>query len=564
MACTGRYTSDEGARPLTRRAFLLGSALAAGTLGLAGCASSTPTSTTSTAKATPIEGKIALIHTNDTHGYDAASAGSSSTPANFSMAAVAQLVHDYVDQGYWVLALDAGDAIQDTQLVDQSHGTTAMDFMNAVGYAAMALGNHEFDWGVDNIRSLRTKSAFPFLSANVVTDNGDTLVDPSVVFSTPNGANIGVFGLTTPQTSTIANPKNLQGITFLQGDELFACAQAQVDYLHAQGCQLIICLGHLGYQGSVEPYRSVDVLNNVTGIDVFLDGHDHLVENATVNGTLLAETGCYMHNIGVITYEDGVLSEKLIPCGSYDGIDANVNAIIAQAQKDVDAALALPVGTTPFKLDGNRSPGVRTQETNLGDLICDAIAWSGAKTTSGGTVDAAVINGGGLRTSIDAGEITVGDILAVLPYDNSVTVLSLSGAELLEALEASTFQTPDALGGFPQVSGITFTIDTSAAWTAGAQYPGSTYAAPANPGTRVTIKDVGGKGFSKDATYTIATNDFIAAGGDTYYAFKRAADARGSVTGDFIHDILGDFIVDTMNGAVDNRYTQPQGRITII
>lgn len=551
-------------RGLTRRSFIVGATAALSALGLSAC-SGQPQNTTGlgSAKATAIDGKIAIIHTNDSHGHDAAGAATSSQGANFSMAAVAQLRKDYQDKGYWTLVLDAGDATQDTVLVDLSQGATAIDFMNASGYAAMALGNHEFDWGIDNARALKKRANFPLLSANVLDESGAAAFSENAVFTTDNGANVGVFALTTPETYTTVNPNNVKGITFLAGDEMYACAKKQVDYLKAQGCQLIICLAHLGWMGSSDPNRSADVLKNVAGIDLLIDGHDHLVANATANGTLLVETGCWLQNIGVVTFEDGVLSERLIAAGTYDGNDATVQAIIDAAAADVDQQMSLVIGATSVDLDGSRSPGVRTNETNLGDLVCDAALADARKVAANGDVDGAIMNGGAIRASIAAGPITLGAVRNTLPYDNMVAIVQITGAQLLEALEASTFQTPQAMGSFPQVSGITFTVNTAVPWEEGAAYPNSTYHAPAKPGSRVTITDVGGKGFAADARYTIATNDFIAAGGDTYYAFKSAVSASGCTYGSFINQALNDFLVDTLGGTVPDSYAKPKGLITI-
>ena len=167
---------------------------------------------------------------------------------------------------------------------------------------------------------------------------------------------------------------------------------------------------------------------------------------------------------------------------------------------------------TEVALNGEREPGNRTEETNLGDLITDALVWGAER--EGTEVDAAVTNGGGIRASIAAGDITKKDINTVLPFGNTLSIVKVTGAELLEALEASTYCTPTSIGGFPQVSGIEFTVDTTKAYDQGEQYPGSTYYGPKSI-QRVTIETVGGEPFDANATYTIATNDFMAAGGDT-------------------------------------------------
>ena len=203
---------------------------------------------------------------------------------------------------------------------------------------------------------------------------------------------------------------------------------------------------------------------------------------------------------------------------------------------------------------------VRASETNLGDLITDAMLWQAGQDNE--EVDAAITNGGGIRASIAAGDITKKSVNNVLPFTNTLYVVEVTGAELLEALEASTFCTPEPVGGFPQVAGIEFTINTGAAYDAGETYPDSTYAGP-NSINRVTILTVGGQAFDVDATYTIVTNDFLAAGGDTYYAFKAAE--SGYDTGILLDQVVMDYITEELDGTVTAaRYGQTANRIHTI
>jgi len=575
---------------VSRREFVRDAGIAAGVLAagaLAGCSSATTGGTTSgsastgksassatastassgtasSAAATTLSSPLAIIHTNDTHGYDIETAPTDSTAGNFSMAAVPALKASYEAKGYQVILIDAGDAIQDTPLVDQSQGATAIEFMNACGYQLMALGNHEFDWGIDNLNSLHAQANFPFLSANVIDDaTGAPLVDADAIIALDDGTKVGFFGLTTPTTQTLTNPARIAGLTFLSDDDLYACAQAEADRLRSEGCALVVCIGHLGGAGSIAPYRSYDVLTNTSGIDIFIDGHDHLVENAVVRGSLLAETGCYLHNIGVITYDEGVMSENLVAYGSFTDVDESAQALIDQRDDEMNQSLAVVVAGSAVALNGNRDPGVRTGETNLGDLIADAYRWDGAQAT-GGMIDCAIVNGGSIRTSIDAGDITLRMVKTVLPFDGLVDVVEVTGAQLLEALEAAMFQAPKALGAFPQVSGITCTVNTQVPYAQGAQYPDSSFYAPAQPGARVTIADVGGRGFSTTDTYTVAVTDFIAAGGDAYYAFKEAADAKQPTPCDFDYEAFVSYMTEYLGGTVGDAYAQPQGRLTLI
>ena len=216
---------------------------------------------------------------------------------------------------------------------------------------------------------------------------------------------------------------------------------------------------------------------------------------------------------------------------------------------------------TTYELNGAKAPnGNRDGETNLGDLITDALVW-GAK-QNGEAVDAAVTNGGGIRATVKAGDITKKDVNTVLPFGNTLSIIKITGEELLEVLEASTFCTPEAIGGFPQVSGIEFTVDTTKGYDQGDEYPGTTYFAPKTI-NRVTIKTVGGKDFDPAATYTIATNDFMASGGDTYYRFVNAT--ANYDLGIPMDEVVMDYITTVLNGTVAaDKYGEPAGRIHVL
>jgi len=507
--------------------------------------------------------KIAILHTNDIHGYFMAAEPSDNSDGVIGLAAVAQLKKDYEEQGYSVLLLDDGDATQDNVLVNLSQGKSAIDFMNAAGYDAMTLGNHEFDWGVDNLEDLMAYADFPVLAANITVDaNGYELAESNTVFVFESGAKVGVFGLATPETQTKASPKHVAGLSFAAGTDLYQIAQEQTDELRSQECDLVICLGHLGSKGGAEPNRSLDVLEHTQGIDLFIDGHDHEVVNEVVNGTLLVSTGAHLANIGLVLYEDGVLSDHMIAYGDYEGVDPTVEALIAQINDEVAEQLSEVIGKTEVALNGEREPGVRTEETNLGNFAADAMLWQ-ATQASDEVVDAAIVNGGSIRASIDTGDISMATMMTVFPYNNGLNVVTLTGAELLEVLEAATFSLPEASGSFPQVASITYTVDTTIPYENGEAFPDSTYFAPASPGARVSISDVGGRGFSLDDTYAIATSSFVTDGGDTFYSVAAAYQETGFTTGYSDTDALINFIKTELGGVISETYLSPQGRITI-
>ena len=231
----------------------------------------------------------------------------------------------------------------------------------------------------------------------------------------------------------------------------------------------------------------------------------------------------------------------------------------------VDGEYGVAFAETLVDLNGERAPGNRTEETNLGSLIADAMRWSVLRQEGSLEVESdyaiAITNGGGIRAAIPAGKITRKDIGTVLPFGNTVAVIYVTGHELLEALEASTFCTPDALGGFPQVSGIEFTIDTSKEYDGAPEpYPASTYYGPASI-NRVAIDRVNGKPFDEGALYAVITNDFMAAGGDTYYAF--AAAQRQFDTGISDAEAVMSYITDCLGGVVGAEYAEPFGRINV-
>ena len=504
-----------------------------------------------------LTGHIVILHTNDVHG------------AIGEYAKVAALKQAYQAAGAYVLLADAGDFIQGDPTVSASQGKTAIELMNLAGYDVAAPGNHEFDYGYPNLKTLAGEADFPILAANVRYDNAAALGDQTT-FTTTDGKKIGIFGLDTPETATKAHPDKIKGVSFLAAQEMFDCAHAQVDALKADGCDYIICLGHLGIDAESTGNRSIDLLEKVTGIDVFIDGHSHStleeIKEATngtgkVGDTVLTSTGTKLANVGMVDISpDGTISTSSLATSELTVTpDAKVAARAEEIQKEIDADYGTVFAKTEVALDGEKA-NVRTGETNLGDLIADAMLWQAGLLDEG--VDAAVTNGGGIRASIAAGDITKKDINTVLPFGNTLYVVKVTGAELLEALEASTYCTPEAIGGFPQVAGIEFTVNTGAQFDTKELYPGSTYGKPASI-NRVMIQTVGGEAFNPEETYTIVTNDFMGAGGDTYYAFKAAS--SGYDSGVPLDEVVMDYITSELKGVVSKaQYGETDNRIHTI
>ena len=508
-----------------------------------------------------VAGKTVILHTNDVHG----------TIEGY--AKVAALKAEYEAAGANVLLMDAGDFIQGETFVSVSRGATAIELMNMAGYDVAAPGNHEFDYGYAQLKTLIEAADFPVLAANIKCGN-DNIFGSHIVL-TAGETRVGVFGLATPETATKAHPAKIAGVTFVSAQELYTLAQAEVDALKAENCDYIICLGHLGIdeESAREGNRSIDLLENVTGIDVFIDGHSHStleqVRETTggtgkVGDTYLTSTGAKLANIGVVILDGETIT--ITSVSTEDITVAGDDAIAARAQEiqeEIKAEYGAVFATSVVNLNGDREPGNRTEETNLGDLIADAMLWYATKDGGLEVDDAhvvAITNGGGIRASIEAGDISKNSVNAVLPFDNTVAIIYVTGAQLLEALEASTFCTPTSVGAFPQIGGMNITVDATREFAQGDLYPNSTYHAPASI-NRVTIDSVNGRAFSLTDTYAVVSNDFCAAGGDTYYAFSTATVMD---TGMPLDEVVIQYITTVLEGTVDERYTEPAGRITVI
>ena len=515
------------------------------------CAAETTTSTTK-----DLTGHIVILHTNDVHGGIA------------GYAKLAAVKESYTASGAYTLLVDAGDYIQGDPTVSASQGKTAIELMNSTGYDAATVGNHEFDYGYANLKTISAQANFPILAANVQY-NGATAFDSHTIFTAANGKKIGVFGLETPETATKAHPAKIQGVTFVGGQDMMKLAQTEVDTLKAAGCDYVICLGHLGIDAESTGNRSIDVLNAVTGIDVFIDGHSHSTLDqikAATNGTgkvgnaYLTSTGTKLANVGVVDIApDGTITTSNVPLDTLTAENADTAAVIQRIQQQIDADYGAVFAQSEVQLNGEKAQ-VRTGETNLGDLITDAMLWQAG--TLGEKVDAAVNNGGGIRASLSVGGLTKKDINTVLPFGNTLYLVKLTGAQLLEALEASTCSLPESIGAFPQVSGIEYTVNTGAKFSSTENYPGSTYGKP-NAVNRVTIQSVGGAAFDPAETYTIVTNDFLGAGGDTYYTFKSSP--VGYDTGVPLDEVLMDYITAQCKGTITKAaYGQTAGRIHMI
>lgn len=498
-------------------------------------------------------GKTVILHTNDVHG------------AVDGYAYIAQLKADYEAKGAEVILVDAGDYSQGKTYVSVTKGADAVTMMNAAGYDVVTLGNHEFDYGYAQLKENMSKAKFKVVCADVFNENGTPIFDANYTYTTKSGVKVGFFGMETPETQTKANPALIKGLTFATGDAFTKAAADQVAAL--KDADVVICLAHLGIDAESAPYRSTDLYAAVKGIDFIIDGHSHTVMTKGEKGEPIQSTGTAFANIGVIVIDNAtkkIESNSLFEIKEDTAKDATVAAAAKTIVDRVDAEYDVVFAKSEVTLNGAKAPnGNRDSETNNGDLITDAMIWKVMQNKEGLTVDAdhvvAITNGGGIRAAIKPGDVTKKDINTVLPFGNTVAVIYVTGAELLEALEASTYSLP--IGGFPQVAGINFTLSTAVAYDANAEtYPASTYYGPKSI-NRVVINSINGKEFKADDTYAVVTNNFVADGGDTYYAFA-AATAKFD-TGIPLDEAVMEYVTTELKGVIGAQYAAPQGRILL-
>ncbi len=441
-------------------------------------------------KDTDLTGYTVILHTNDIHGR----AVPDSYSGTMGYTAVSALKKATEAAGAQVILLDAGDALHGLPFATVSKGESIVDLMNLVGYDAMTPGNHDFNYGSSRLAELSQRMRFPLLSSNVtVKATGQNFLQTHTII-TKNGVSYGIFGVSTPETEYKTNPKNVETLEFKNPIE---AAKLEVANLKASGADVIIALSHLGTDKSSE-FTSERLAKEVGGINLIVDGHSHSLheEGLKVKDTLIVSTGQYIENIGVAVFDkEGKLSAATVNAKTFAETDANVDKVVAELNEANETVLSEVVGKTNVELDGVRE-NVRTKETNLGDLTADAMRHATG-------ADVALTNGGGIRASIKAGDITKLDMVTVFPFGNYVVTKSVTGEALVKALEHGVSGYPAPNGPFPQVSGITFSIDAS------------------KPvGSRVSDVKINGNPIDLQAKYLLATNDFMAIGGDGYTMFK--------------------------------------------
>lgn len=524
--------------------------------------------------AEPDESKgIVVLYTNDVH---------CAVDDNIGYAGVAAYKNAYEKAGYEVVLVDSGDAVQGATIGTLSKGEYIVEIMNELGYAAAAVGNHEFDYGMDRFMELSELADYDYVAANFVDKDGNLVVDAYTIVEA-GGHKIAFVGAATPETFTSSSPAYFQDENgnFIygfceggDGSDFYAAIQSAVDSAAAEGADIVIVLSHLGTNLESAPYSASDLIENTNGIDAVLDGHSHsvwvgeIVLNKDGEEVLLSSTGTKLENLGSLTIvdtEDGIdftteLHHEVI--FQDDAMAAFVAGIkeeyaeLAQtvvAKTDVDLTIVDPTLTDS---EGKPLRIVRSQETNLGDLCADAYrAMSGA--------DIAFVNGGGIRTSIPAGDITYEQIISVHPFGNAMCVVEATGQEILDALEMSARKLPSENGGFLQVSGISFDIDMSVEPTVVTDDKGLFVEVSGD--RRIKNVKVGDAPIDPDATYTLASHNYmLKESGDGINMFADNVLLQDSVLLD--NQVLIKYITEYLGGVVGAEYADlyGQGRINII
>ena len=389
---------------------------------------------------------VTILYTNDVHTYI------DNKSPKLTYAAIAAMKQGYVDEGKPVLLVDAGDHIQGTAYGSMDNGATIIELMNEAGYDIATLGNHEFDYGMARAKAIIKEADFPYVSCNWVDLRTGLRVLPAVKLFPAGGKWIAFVGITTPESFTKSTPAYFMNAKqtkyiydILGGDDgrkLYDAVQKAIDKAKTLGADIIIGLGHLGVDPSSSPWTSEEVIANTTGFDAFIDGHSHTVmENKQVydaagKAVTLTQTGSYLANVGKMTIaEDGAITTELI--STADVSDAAVAATAEAWINDVDAMLGEQIATTDIKFYINE----------VEQLDCDI----------------AMMNGGGIRTDVDAGKWTFKTCKQVSPFGNVACLMSVTGKQIQDALEfGARFVGPEGKenGGFLHVAGATYEIHT--------------------------------------------------------------------------------------------------------
>lgn len=403
---------------------------------------------------------IVVLFTGDVH---------CAVEENIGYASLKAYKDKLIEEGKEVILIDTGDAIQGGMIGSYSKGRSIIEIMNELGYNAMTVGNHEFDYSVENLIELKDYAQFPFLSCDFYElSNNELIFEPYTIIEA-DGLKIAIIGITTPDTITSSTPtfftdeNNRFIYSFSSGpEELWMQVQKTVDEVNKKGADIVIAASHLG---SVEGYRycCTDMIENTLGIDVVLDGHSHsVIEGNTVKNkdgenVLLASTGEKLNNIGYLEISvDGSITSNLVD--TYEDKDETVTLKIEKIKAEYKEEMSRVIATinAPLLINDPETSlrMVRNRETNMGDFVADAYRYAGNS-------DVAMINSGGVRSDILEGNVTKEMVYNVNPFGNMLCKVSIKGKEILKMLEIGAASLPEENGAFMQISGMTYTVDTS-------------------------------------------------------------------------------------------------------
>ena len=439
--------------------------------------------------------QITIAHTNDVHGHILEDAGQK----EFGYAKIATLLKEWRAENENFLLLDAGDTFQGTIYVNQFKGESIVPILNRLDYDAMAAGNHEFDFGHEQLLKLRDSLHHPVISANVFKADGTELLLP-VYKAQIGGKSFAIVGFVAEDTPVLTHPDNVKGLSFKNPVEV---AKTVVPALKKEADHVIV-VSHVGIDVDRKIAESVD------GIDLIVGGHSHtpLQSPEVVNGTYIVQDWEYGKSLGradlyylgdeLVAFSGGLKEyEETVQA------DPEIAQMVQEIVKNIDSVMNVVIAKTEVPLDGDRNL-IRKQETNVGNLIAD-IMRERTQSIPGYEADVALANGGGIRTQLPAGDITKKDLYTLLPFENNtLAIVEVTGAELKAALENGVSQVENGAGRFPQISGMSFTYN------------------PSKPaGERVIEVKVGDAPLDPQKTYKLATIDFLAAGGDGYEMLKK-------------------------------------------
>lgn len=487
----------------------------------------------------------------------------------------------------YVTLVDCGDALQGDIIGTISQGEYLIDIMNQIGYDFAVLGNHEFDYGMEQLQTLLEEAETQYLGCNIrYTGTGLNAVSSLKPYELVSYGDIKVafVGVSTPESIAQSTPAYFMDESgdlvydFYgdSGETLYMQVQETVDACREKGADYVVVLAHLGDDEDFAPFRSIDLIAATTGIDVVLDGHSHsvipcdIVNNKNGEKVLLSSTGTGLMNIGqLVITADGNLTAGLI--SDFPDVDEETDIFVKEIQSQYETEMNRTIAYTDVQLTTKSESAirlVRNRETNLGDLCADAYrAVSGA--------DIAFVNGGGIRADIEAGDISYGEIIAVQPYGNTLCVVEATGQEILDALEIASRSTMAELsdgenavgenGGFLQVSGLKYTIDTSIPSTVEMDNAGMFVSLGENrrvKDVQVLQADESYVPIDPAKTYTLASHNYLLKqGGDGLNLFMDNVLTINE--GMLDYQVLITYITDYLGGTIGSDYAQPQGRITV-